>query len=354
MTIDSPRDGRAPDSGSVPQNSPKKSRRHTTSISGYLVSPRWASPFWLLLLGVALAEVLALWVRIERVPAPGDFTAVAEVVRKSHQPHDAILIAPDWADPLLRLALGDIVPPAEVGRFDLAAFERLWVVSMRGARAPEAPRRAPNFRAELGRLTLERYDFAPSTVVSDLVAMLPAAKVELERNGSFQPCPYREAQVSSVRGGLGAGPVSPRGRFVCDPRDEQAWVGATLLEDLDLRPRYCVHQRPYGRSTLSTSYRDVHLGDELVVYTALYYEAERDGIGAPVTLRVLLDGREIGRVVHRDGDGAVRSVISTRSLLQAESARRGELRMEVFSEDPDRRVFCWSASTRDGTRKEGP
>jgi len=96
----------------------------------------------------------------------------------------------------------------------------------------------------------------------------------------------------------------------------------------------------------------VHLGEELVVYTALDYEEERNGVGAPVSLRALVEGREIGRVVHHDGDGALRAAFPTRS--GSDTARRGELRIEVTSEDPAHRVFCWAATTRDGKREETP
>jgi hypothetical protein len=353
MSSDSPRDPKAHDSGGVPQSAPKPPRRsNLQSISGLVISPRWARPGWLLLLLLAVAEVVALWVRMGRVPAADDFVRAADTVRREHKPRDAVTVAPDWADPVLRLYLGDLMPPSVVGRFDLAAFDRLWVVSMRGARAPEAPLRAPDFRAEFGRLSLARYDFAPTPVTADLVALLPQASVELERAGSFRACPYREDPVSRFHGGLGQGPAVPRARFTCDPRRPEAWVGATLFEDLSLRPRYCVHQRPVGDEALATVFRDVPLGEELVVYTALDYHQERDESGAPVTLRVLVDGREVGRVVHRDGDGALRASFPTR--IGPDAQRRGEIRLEVRSEDPARRVFCWAATTRDARREETP
>ena len=143
-------------------------RPHQITISGRVPAPRWASPWWLLVLGLAIAEVVALGVREYRVPTESDWAGAAEYVRGKLGPKDAITVAPGWADPLLRLYLGDRITAKISGRSDLAGFERLWVLSIRGANASDAPPRPPDFAQAFGRVRVQRYDLGPSKVLFDL------------------------------------------------------------------------------------------------------------------------------------------------------------------------------------------
>lgn len=325
------------------------------SISGSVPPPRWASARWLALLGLALAELLALWGRQSRVPDAAAFRAASEVVREHFETDDAVVIAPDWADPLLRLYLGDKISLKLAGRSDLAPFERLWVLSIRGARAAEAPPREPDFRKLVQGISVERYDFAPSPVVLDLVDALPSASVEVSVDGAGVPCVFRERVAGAQRGGLGFGPAAPRQRFACDTPGESSWVGVTILEDLALAPRRCILQRPRPNEPVAVTYHDVHLGAELVLYAGLYYEDERHEQGVPVSMRVLINGRERARFTHRDGDGMKRYQLDTRAPgEQGAAGARGDLRIEVEAPDAIKRSFCWSGSLRDVRRREAP
>jgi hypothetical protein len=326
-------------------------RPRNITASGTMFAPRWASPWWLIFLGLAVAEVVALAVRQQRVPPESDWLAAAQLVRAHLESTDAITVAPAWADPLLRLYLGDRITPKVAGRSDLASFERLWVLSIRGQRTAEAPLRAPDFSEDVGRVHVERYDFGPTPVVLDLVDALPSAHVEVATGSGTLECPWKERVGGAYRGGLGFGPLPPRQRFVCDAGRPSGWVGVTLLEDLSLAPRRCVYQHPQGRAPVSVTYADVHLGSRLVLYAGLDYHQERDEKGAPVTLRVLVDDREIGRVVHKDGEGWKRVELATRS--DADPVR-GNLRLEVSAPNAQRRAFCWAATVQDTTRREAP
>jgi hypothetical protein len=325
------------------------------SISGTVPAPRWASVRWLSLLGLALAELLALWARQSRVLDPEAFRAAAAVVREHYATDDAVVIAPEWADPLLRLHLGDRISLKLAGRSDLAPFERLWVLSFRGARAAEAPAREPDFRKLVEGISVERYDFAPSPVVLDLVDALPSASVDVTLGAERVPCVFRERVAGAQRGGLGFGPAAPRQRFACDTPRESSWVGVTMLEDLSLKPRRCILQRPRPNEPVAVTYRDVHMGGELVLYAGLYYEDERHEQGVPVTMRVSIDGRPRAVFVHRDGDGMKRYQLDTRAAVeQGTVSARGDLRIEVSAPDAIKRSFCWSGSLRDARRREAP
>jgi hypothetical protein len=321
-------------------------------------APKWASARWLALIGIALAELAALWVRQRNVPELDDYAAAAAIVRKDWRSNDAVVIAPEWADPMLRLVLGDRMGLKLAGRADLASFERLWVLSLRGARAPEAPPRPPDFSKLERGIVVERYDFAPSPVQLDLVDALPSASVEFQQGEQQIPCAYMERFSGAQRGGLGAGPAAPRQRFACEGPSGSSFVGVTVIEDLALKPRRCVLTPPRTNEPVSITYKDVHLGSELVIYAGLYYEDERSEVGAPVTLRVLVNGQERARFVHEDGDGMKRYELGTQATpFQAGQARppaRGDLRLEVSAPDAIHRSFCWAGSIRDARRREAP
>ena len=305
---------------------------------------------WLVLLGVALAEVLALQVRIDRVPSVADFGAAARLVRQGLAEDDALAVAPAWADPLLRLSLGDRIPSKMAGRADLAGYRRLWVLSIWGDRFPQAPNRPADYHATVGRITVDRYDFAPSPVVYDFVDHIASARADLSVRGEKRPCTFSRGKASSVRGGLGTGPAAPQDRFVCDGRRPWLWVGATVIEDLSLQPRRCIYQHPQGEEPVSLHFDEVPMGSRVVVYAGLDYHQERDETGAPVMLRIRAAGKEIGRVEHHDGDGMSRSELL---LPPALFGSRTTISFEVTAESPNRRAFCWSATIRDLTRREG-
>ena len=61
-------------------------------------------------------------------------------VKPRLRPRDLVSVAPDWADPLLREVLGTDIDLAMAGRSDTSFYERLWSLSIRGARPAEAPR----------------------------------------------------------------------------------------------------------------------------------------------------------------------------------------------------------------------
>lgn len=322
--------------------------------SGSSRVPRWASPWWTILVLLALAEAAALGVRVLRVAPPSDWQRASLSVRERLREGDVVAVAPHWANPLLRLELGDRMPSSMVGRSDLAAYDRLWVFSVRGARAPEAPVRAPDLREHYGRVLLERYDFAPTAVTLDLVDALPRAEVDITERSKTRLCRWQARNTKPVRGGLGHGPAAPAQRFVCDPKRSWLWVGATVLEDLDLRARRCVWQHPVGKQPVGVTYRDVHLGTHMVLHGGLYYRHERDGKGAPVYLRVTVDGREVARFRHSDGDGFARYEVDTLAGRPEDAPARGDVRIEVTTDRPHHRSFCWSGSIRDARRREAP
>lgn len=306
--------------------------------------PRWRGKAWLLLLALAIVEVVGHLVVRARVVDDADWAAAAERVRREHRAGDLVVVAPEWADPVLRRHLGDVISLADAGRSDLAPFERLWVLSIRGHLAPETPDGPPELDEQIGRVRVLRWALPPSPVLYDLVEHVRDARVTMIDGEREVPCPWRD-EGRARGGGLGAGPVTPAGRHSCDARRPWLWVGATVQDDLDLRPRYCVWQHPAGPSPIRATFDDVPLGDSLVLYGDIYYEHERDREHGPVHVAVRVDGEVVGRMAHADGDGWKRMVAATQRPGRPRR-ERGQISIEVSAPNPHLRSMCWAATTR--------
>lgn len=310
--------------------------------------------WWLAFLALALVEVAGHFVVVSRVAEEEDWAGAAELVRAEERPGDLIEVAPGWADPVLREHLGDLISFPEAGRSGMAAFDRLWVLSIRGADLPDEPAAAPDLDRRFGRVRVRRWDLGPSPVLYDFVQHVSEADVVMVRNGSDVPCrPIRSAPRG---GGLGAGAMTPAERHQCDNQRPWLWVGATITEDLDLEPRHCVSQHPAGMEPIRATFRDVPLGDRLILHGGIYYEHERMREHGPVYVTVRVNGEDVGRMIHRDGDGWKRIEVDPRAMLgpDAPEDARGDVSIDVMAPEPHLRTFCWAATTQAGPRRSAP
>jgi hypothetical protein len=253
--------------------------------------------------------------------------------------------APEWTDPLLRRALGDLITVPMAARDGADGYERLWVISARGHLPPEAPDAPPELDETVGPLRVLRWPLRGPEVLYRFVEHVPEARVTLEVDGVERACRW-QSFGRPRGGGLGAGPIVPAARHVCDPQRGWLWVGVTVQDDLDLQPRYCIWTHPAGPEPIRVSFPGVPLGDELVLAGDYYYEHERDGGRGSTEVTVLVEGEPIGEMTHRDGDGWKRMVASTRGPGRGD-AEVGRVTVEVRAEQPDLRTFCWSAHTRE-------
>ena len=299
--------------------------------------------WWLGLIIFALVEVSGHAVIRSRVPPLADWKAAAALVREQLKPRDAITVAPAWTDPVLRWFLGDRISPAMAGRSDLAAYDRLWALSIRDARPEEAPAYKPELVRRFGRVQVLRWKLPESTVVFDLVEQAPSAEVTLVRRGVERPCPLQRL-APGPGGGLGLGVIAPAERAVCDRGRSWLWVAPVVTEDLDLKPRRCVWQHPDGAEPIRVAFHDVPLGRSMVFYGGLYYEHERMRQGGPVQVSILINNKRVAKMVHLDGEGWKRLSFSTRDAGQSQP--KGDIAVEVSAEHPHRRGFCWAATVR--------
>lgn len=299
-------------------------------------NPGLAAWVWVPIAALAVFELVAHSTIEAAIPSDASWEAAAAFVRAQHRPADRISGAPAWVDPIVRQRLGDLLSLRMAAPPDSAGIERLWELSIRGARSRDEP---PALERDFDGVHVRMWTLPGDELVYDFAEEITGAKVELVAADRSEVCPLMAAR--QMPGGLERGPMTPRKRFVCDPRRPWLWVGATVLSDLDLQPRRCIWQHPAGRDPVRVTFTEVPLGDRLLIRGGIDYQSERRRSHGPVTLRVWINEQMAAELVHEDGDGWAGLEIDT-SELPGEPAT---VRFETTADDPTARLFCWSASS---------
>lgn len=295
----------------------------------------WVAGF----LALASVEFFGAFVVQARVVPDSDWVSAADFVGDEWQDGDTVVSSPGWTDPLLRQHFAEHLSVQDAGRADFASYSRVWELSIRGHSHEEFAELEPDFSRRFGRVTLRRYTLQSPRVLYDFTSNIGDAEVSIPG----RECPKQQRALEG--GGLFRGPMWPAERFFCGP-DAWLWVGQTVIEDLEMQNRYCVWQHPQaGNVPTTTTFRDVPLGDELVLHAGIYYEHERNLENGPVHVQVLVDGEEVGRMVHRDGDGW--EGMSADPTPLGEDKARGDVSIVVSAENPHLRTLCWAASSRE-------
>ncbi|MBT8482814.1 MAG: hypothetical protein HKP36_14625 [Myxococcales bacterium] len=299
-------------------------------------NPGLAAWVWVPIAALAVFELVAHSTIEAAIPSDASWEAAAAFVRARHRPADRIAGAPAWVDPIVRQRLGDLLSLRMAAPPDSAGIDRLWELSIRGARSRDEP---PALEQEFDGVHVRMWTLLGDELVYDFAEEIAGAKVELVGADRSEVCPLMAAR--QMPGGLERGPMTPRERFVCDPRRPWLWVGATVLSDLDLEPRRCIWQHPAGRDPVRVTFTEVPLGDRLLVHGGIDYQIERRRNHGPVTLRVWINERIAAELLHEDGDGWASLEIDTSELL----GHTATVRFETTADDPTARLFCWSASS---------
>jgi hypothetical protein len=257
-----------------------------------------------------------------RAPTDRDWRAAAAAVRAGFRPGDLIVTAPEWADPLLRLHLGDLISIPVAGRLDAARFGRIWEISQRGARAPETEGSRVMQSRRQGALTLRRYERPAAQVSFDFVAEWSHASVSRVAGGQVNLC-YRVSD-----------------RFECPDLPAQS-LKPELLE-IDTSPHFALATALTGHATTVVEFDRVPLGRELAVGTGLHNVWLRKSGRGTVSLRVLVQGHELGRIEAGSFTGWTVRKFDTSAL----AGQSQSVRFEVTVDDPNSRTLGFAAEAR--------
>jgi len=301
---------------------------------------------WLGVPVVGLVELLGHLYFAGRAPREAEWRELRPVIERLRQQDELVIVAPYWAEPLARQALGDgLMPVAQVARPDESAFPRAIEVSVMGQRAPELRDWAEVAVERAGRFRLRvLQNPAPASVGFDFVSGLRPGRVAVQ-HGEFprlEDCPFR-GDYAPDAGGLHGSLAFPAERFGCGGPDQ--FVGITIVEDDRYRPHRCIWAPPPVRGARVIRYRDVPLATRIHGHTATSWFLMRDRETAPIEVTIRVGGDVVGTVTHYDARGWT-SWHPFEFELGAHANRTSDVVFEVESDDPENRQFCFEADTR--------
>lgn len=304
---------------------------------------RWTRWAFALVPLLGLAELCGFLVFSRRAPRFEDWGAARAPVEALKQPGDLVVVAPAWADPLARQALGDaLMPIREAARPDESRYAAAIEISILGQHAEELAGWQEVAREQRGQFLVRRLQNpAVARVVFDFVDNLRPPAVDVRGTDPEVTCAWNpRARVAA--GGLGGHPTFPAQRFEC-PGGAFFNVGVTVIADEEFRPRRCIWSHPFQRGEIVTRFRDVPLGQVIRGHAGMYWMIERERKGAPVTLTVRVDGEVVGAATHRDGEGWAAFEIPLGAHAGAAAA---VVEFAVSSADYSHRHYCFEADTR--------
>ncbi len=262
---------------------------------------------WLVLLLplFALLETCAHLYFAKRAPAPEAWQTLRAPVERLWRPGDAVVVAPNWADPLARAALASEM--LEVGRVrqqDLSSVKRAVEISIRSASSPRITGWRVLQRETLGPfdITLRENERAES-VAYDFVeaAAQGQADAQLERSSRTQACRWA-TEAARKTGGLHGAPALPRARFECGAGN---FAGVSILDDQEYRPRRCVLVSVPASGEVVMGFDVRRPGSKIVGSVGSSYFLTRSELGSVRALEVRVDGRRVGEVQQRGAEGFV-------------------------------------------------
>ncbi len=290
---------------------------------------------------VAVIELGLYFRQVTSVVSDADWKAAKAEVEKRAKPEDLVAFAPQWVDPVGREKFGDQIATMEREAYpDVSRFPRAIEVGIRGEHLSDLHGWREVDHTSVGRIAITTFENpSPVTLKDDLLRHVgrPDMHVAIVDPSGEHECTYGRYGVQS--GNLGFGPAVPSLRYQCGA----AYVGTSIMADLDYRPRRCLFAPAQGQgATIRLKFDSIAFGRVLHGHHGIYVEAERDGKGAPVAIAFRSGDKSLGKLVHRDGEGWKNFELDTSDL----DGKTGELVAEITSSSRDRRLYCFEADTR--------
>jgi len=272
---------------------------------------------------LAVVETTVALVAPSRAPTDADWVAAGAAVRAGFRPGDLIVAAPAWADPILRVQLGDLIPPEIAARMDDDRFARVWEVGQRGAQAPLSPGGTTTVDERFGRLRVRLVERPAEIVNYDFVARWADAQVSRrDASGVVVACTLAGERV------------------IC-PAPGNNSLHRQLVE-VDQKLREALLTEPVAGAAVVIEFPAVPLGRALVIATGLHDTWMRKAARGTVEARLTVGDQTTELPVTSDDSGWTRTRIDT-------TARAGQtvpVRLEITSAAPSDRFFAFAAEAR--------
>lgn len=299
---------------------------------------------WLSVPLIGLVELAAHLHFAGVAPREADWEELSPLVEHERRDGDLVVVAPLWAEPLARKALGeDLMPLADVARAEASGYSHAIEVSLLEQRSSELAGWRELSLSLVGKFSVRRLQnprFEPVLFAfNDHVQQNQLFVVEW--NGEAErTCDYT-ANARPTAGGLGGHVAYPRLRYRCSG-GEDYFVGVTVIDDQLYRPRRCIFAHPPVNAMLHLRFPSVPSGKKLHGWGGRSFLRSREGGGTPIEFAAYVDGKEVGRRLFNDDQGF--------SAFDFPIAEGGpgpvEVTFEVQTKVAQNRDFCFEAEMR--------
>jgi hypothetical protein len=237
-----------------------------------------------------------------RAPGFEDYAEMAPALLKLKQPGVPVVVAPAWAEPLVRQAAPSAFPFVELTRPDDTGFASFIEVSLLGQRAPELASLSVRSEQSAGKFRLRvLQNPRPEPAQFDFVTAVEAGEVEVftKLGEQLTACPL-DTRPRTLTGGLHGHLAYPRKRHECLGG---RFVGVTVLDDAAYRPRRCILAQAPVSGSVVLRFNAVPKTAKFVGFRGLSYFLERDEVEPAAELELREAGQQLGRfqVVGADG-----------------------------------------------------
>ena len=265
------------------------------------------------------------WQLTHQVPTNADWSQAADHVKGHWVEADAIAIVPFWelrGEAAFKGMKRMLVQHPERETFPNA--KRLWVAEAFGRFRSESMSATGRYQAvgdpvEFGNVKVHLFEITEGKSVRlDFMDILDRAEVFELRGRTRHPCPLRGR------------------RHACSGADWN-YVGLTRkLVGLSIREMIWAHP---NRDGILIRFKDIELGEKLIIAGALTFWAAGFADGTPVLLDVAVDGEFLDRLKVENQPGLQRKEIELSAFVEGPH----EVTFTVFSENAGRRHFTFQA-----------
>ena len=306
-------------------------------------SHKWTRAGLMAIVALGILELGLYFYHAKRSPNADDWARLPAPVAEERRDGDVVVVAPSWADPLARQALGDaFFPLRDVARPDITRYQTALEIGILGETSAELAGFHELSRRKAGPFTLRRMEnLQYKPLIYDFVDNLGTRRTDVRVTDPKALCPYT-TNARPIAGGLGGHPTFPAARFECAGGPFYN-VSETVIADQDFRPRRCIWAHPPTKGEVVIRFWNVPLGSVLRGHGGLYWVIERNKNGAPVVVNVRVDGAEIGRYEHKDGDGWS---LFEMPLGPHANKKSAVVEFGVSSSNNMHRHFCFEADSR--------
>jgi hypothetical protein len=298
---------------------------------------RRAPPLLGLLPLLGVAELAAHYYFATRAPGPADYAELGRDLAKLKRPGVPVVVAPAWAEPLVRSAAPAAFPIGELTRADDSALSELLEVSLLGEVTPELSGYTREESRAVGPFLLTSLkNQRPEPTAFDFVTAVDVGQVEVfvDHGGVRAPCrAVNDARLQT--GGLHGHGAYPERRFQCST---ERFVTVSLVEDAHYRPHRCVLTRLQASGKVVMRFGGVPRAPRLVVFGGFAYFLERDAVEPQVELTLSDERRTLGSRRFAGAEGW--------SRWQLASSEGGAVEVAVERLGPSQSDFCFALEAR--------